>query len=221
MIAEERIAQEFESMFTPAELHADLVPYLTKEFPLDRLQHPLMYAVPYIEQMNNHYNRRYEYVKAGVAEALKEGDFTRYVYTHERPYRVNASIHCIENYRVSDEEYWELLGSIWGDSENIWQNLADWKRLLRSKRPKRWLFMEEEDRETLKNLPARLKVYRGCIRGQNENGMSWTLDKDKARWFSNRLRRKEWTARVLEKEVPKSRVFAYLSGRGESEVILL
>ena len=219
-MVDERISRDFESMFTPADLHPELAGYLTKEAPLDRLQHPLVYAVPYLEQMNNHYNRRYEYVKAEVAKALEDGDFFRYVFSHERPYRVNAFIHCIANYTVSDEDYWELLGSIWGDSENIWQNLTKWKRLLRSKRPHRARFMEE-DREKLKDLPQQLKVYRGCIRGKNEKGLSWTLDKDRAKWFSNRLRQKTQNACVLEKEIPKSKVFAYLTRRGESEIVIL
>ena len=142
---------------------------------------------------------------------------------HERPHRLDAFGELIATRVVKDIDYWELLGSIWIDSENIWQNFPNWKRLLRSKRPHKHAFMDADDKKEFKALPNRLTVYRGCVCGQNETGMSWTLDKAKATWFSSRFLRRDKGEKpcVLEKTINKSKAFAYLTGRGESEVIIL
>jgi hypothetical protein len=185
------------------------------------LKHPLVFGVPYHEEMNNHYNKSYEVKKQAAADALTTGKLFRFVFLHERPYRLDAFLECTEKATVPDEDYWELLGEMWTDSENIWQNLSTWKRLMRSKRNHRHLFMDEEEREVLKALPKQLTVYRGCTRNQNEHGLSWTLDKVKAKWFSERYVRAHERPCILEKTIPKSKVFAYLIGRGENEVIIL
>jgi hypothetical protein len=218
---EEQAIRNFQEMFVPADLHPDLLPYLGHTGHFEALQHPLVYGVPYTPEMNNHYNKRYELMKEEVAKALAEGNIHRYVFMHERPYRLNAFVDCIANRVVPDKDYWELLGSMWIDSENIWQNLNVWKRLMRSPRPRKQFFMDEDERKAFKLLPPQLTIYRGCIRRQNEDGMSWTLDKDKAAWFSKRFACKGESACVLEKTIQKKNVFAYLTGRGESEVIIL
>jgi len=215
------MARDFESMFAPADLHPDLAAYLVKGPPFDMLQHPLVYSVPYHEVMNNHHNQRYEMLKADAEKALKEGRAFHYVFQYERPYRLNALCDYLDRKTLKDGDYWDLLGAVWTDSENCWQNLEIWKRLLRSKRSQKFRFMDETERKALKELPAEFTVYRGCVRGLNEEGLSWTLNKDKAEWFSQRWRRKDETAIVLTKTVSRKQVFAYLLGRGESEVIIL
>ncbi len=218
---ESLMARDFESMFTPAELHPDLAAYLVKGPPFDMLQHPLVYSVPYHEVMNNHHNQRYEMLKADVAQALKTKNAFRYIFQHERPYRLNALCDYLDRQSIRPGYYWEALGAVWADSENIWQNLEIWKRLLRSKRSQKFRFMDETERKALKELPDELTVYRGCVRGLNEECLSWTLDKDKAARFSKRWRRNSETPIVLTKTVSRKQVFAYLLGRGENEVILL
>ena len=56
MVDEELLRNQFESMFAPAELHPDLVPYLTRSESFEMLRHPLVFGVPYTPQMNNHYS---------------------------------------------------------------------------------------------------------------------------------------------------------------------
>lgn len=218
---EEELKQEFESMFIPAELHPDLAAYLNEEDTFSKLQHPLVYGIPYHPQTNNFYNKRYAYAKRQAEEAMTKGNLALYVFTHERPYRLNAFVEYFNKKRIKPEDYWALLGDIWQDSENIWQNIDTWRLLLRSKKPKRHLFMGEDDQAAFDKLPKQLTVYRGCRRGLNENGMSWTIDRDRAVWFSKRLTKEGDNPCVLEKTVSKKNVFAYLGGRSESEVIVL
>jgi hypothetical protein len=161
-MVEEKSIREFDSMFTPASLHPDLAAYLVRGVPFggdstfDKLQHPLVYGVPYCSEMNNYYNQRYELLKKETATALALADIGRYVFLHERPYRLNAFCDYLDRKVVMAGVYWELLREIWEDSENIWQNLPIWKRLLRSERSHKPRFMDEDERKALKELPPKL-----------------------------------------------------------------
>jgi hypothetical protein len=76
--------------------------------------------------------------------------------------------------------------------------------------------MGEEEDNILRSLSNQVTIYRGCQKGLNEDGLSWTLDKSKAKFFANRFGKK---GIILERKVPKSDIMAVLLGRGESEVI--
>ena len=119
-----------------------------------------------------------------------------------------------------DNHYWENLADIWIASENIWQNKDLWKSALSSKRPGKSNMMQQDELDELDALPDKIKIYRGYIKGKNQNGFSWTTEKDKAAWFSNRLARSNEKPLVAEATVSKKDVVAYFTRRGESEVVL-
>jgi hypothetical protein len=81
--------------------------------------------------------------------------------------------------------------------------------------------MGEDEDNLLRSLPEEVTIYRGCTKGLNENGISWTLNKEKAQWFSTRLLRKGATPIVLERTVPKSDIIALFNGRNEFEVVYI
>ena len=66
--------------------------------------------------------------------------------------------------------------------------------------------------------PKRLLSIGACTPNLNEDGISYTLDKKRAEWFSKRFR-KDGT--VVQKVVRKKRIVAYLDGRNEQEVVVL
>jgi hypothetical protein len=76
--------------------------------------------------------------------------------------------------------------------------------------------MEEEEDNILRSLADEVTVYRGCQKGLNEDGLSWSLDKSKAKFFANRFGKK---GIILERKIPKSDIVAVLTVRGETEVI--
>ena len=80
--------------------------------------------------------------------------------------------------------------------------------------------MYEDDLKVFRALPERFAVYRGYEKGKNFEGLSYTLDKDKAEWFSRRFCR-AWKGRVRKRIVKKAGVFAYTDARNEKEVIIL
>jgi hypothetical protein len=180
------------------------------------IQHPLVYSIFHSPEQNALVNKQLEYKKTAAAKALDANDWGRYIFLHERPCRLQA-FQDIEH-KLTDKEYWEELGQIWIDSENIWQNQKLWTDYLKSKRSDREYFMDEADREEFNRLPEELTIYRGYTKGKNENGYSYTLDKNKAEWFSSRF---GGGKSVKTLKVKKKDCFAYLGGRSEKEIIYL
>ena len=201
----------------PEKLHPFLEMTLSSHKTLGKiLQHPLVYAVPYFEELNGQYNKQYEARQEKLAKDLKDKNWWGVLAITERPHRVGIFYQLRQ--RVTDEQYWEILSWLWTDSENIWQNMSKWRQLLRSKRPGRENFMSLEERKFLSGLPEKIRVYRGYQPGKNMNGLSFTLDKEQANFHAKRFRK---GGEVLEQVVEKTKVFAYLDSRGEQEIILL
>lgn len=201
---------------TQEELSDELKPYLTKLDMFEALRHPLVFCVPYFSQMNALMNKQLEHKKQLLNKAVKEKEFGSYVFLHERPYRFNAFIEVKD--KLKDKDYWELLSDIWTDSENIWQNLSAWKECLNDRSKTKHLFMSEADKKLFDSLPDKITIYRGYVPNKNKQGLSYTLDEEKAIWFSKRFNN---NGKVIKRVVNKSEVFAYTNSRNEKEIILL
>lgn len=192
------------------------------------LKHPLCYmALGNREETTGFYpfaahaNAAFKAKLAGLEEAMDERSWFAVVFVlYERPYRLYA-FEQIED-QLPDEEWWSLLGAIWTDTENAWQNDADWRRYLSSQRASRDHIMEEEEREAFKLLPEELEVWRGYSRPERKSGMSWTLNRPQAEWFARRLHRPEDPPpKVARATVKKEHVIAYFTCRQESEIVVL
>jgi hypothetical protein len=199
-------------MASTEDLHPDLVPYVS-DGPLGKqLRHPLVYQ---IGMWGNGLANAYYLQKISDAKkALLNKKYDSYVWLHERPYRIEAFQEI--QHLLSDTAYWKLLADIWTDTENQWQNYEEWKELIGSERGSRHYLMNEEDDQILRSLPDEVIIYRGCQKGINENGLSWTLDKSKAEFFAKRLGK---DGIVLEKKISKLDIIAVFTGRNEAEVI--
>lgn len=194
-------------------LHPDLIAYMeVSDAGWAMLRHPLVYQVPFFS--NGSANAFYEQKTKAVELALEKNNYKQFVWLHERPYRVEAFIKIQD--KLSNTDYWKLLSDIWVDTENQYAYLDDWKKLLASDRRDRHYMMNEEDDQLLRSLPEEVTIYRGCQKGLNENGLSWTLDKSKAEFFANRFGKK---GIILERKIPRSEIVALLTVRGETEII--
>jgi hypothetical protein len=205
----ERLVQERNE-----ELHPDLKPYLEDGILGAQIRHPLVYQVPLVS--NGNANAQYAQKKQGLEDALIAGAYGRFIFLHERPYRLEAFKTIAD--KLPDAKYWSLLSSIWTDTENGWQNIEQWKELFGSSRPNRGFLMNEDEQFALNNLGDKFTVYRGCQEGLNEDGISWTLKREKAQWFANRF---EKAGVVLEKVITKQDAVALFIGRSESEVVVI
>jgi hypothetical protein len=201
-------------------LNPNLRPYIRKGPLGQMLNHPLVQEIIYREEMNALYNERYKHKVESLAEAIDKKKWHTVLFLHERPYRLDALLQ--HHRRMSDEEYWSCVGSVWVDSENIWQAYPVWRDLWESPRPGKHLVMDEAEQAAMAALPDSMKVYRGVhgkgvTKVRKRTGLSWTLDKDKAEWFANRYQQSP--QKVLEGIVKKSDVHAHFTARNENEIV--
>lgn len=195
-------------------LDPELMMYYEEGDTFKMIRHPLVYSVPYFENMNAFLNKQLKQKKEAVTKSLVDKDFHHYIWLHERPYRLKAFQDVsLKIFQKSFTEYWSILGEIWTDSENIYSNISAWKNLLDTKVKAKIYFMTDKEIVQFENLPKTLTVYRGST----HDGLSYTLNKDVAKWFAKRFDKK---GKIFTRKIKKSEVFAFISRRREEEVII-
>lgn len=213
----------FEMMVKDEPLDPELAQWIDDSSTLGpMIKHPLVYDITGV-QFPAPANARLKAKKAALEQAMAEKRWESAVFLHERPHRAHAlwKIAVEHGAEISNEDYWGLVGAVWVDSENIWQNEEEWEYLFASERPGREHMMDEEEQAALAALPDTLTVYRGCTAELNEDGLSWTLDRNRAVWFAKRFAGvHEGEPVVHVGEVSKSQVIAHFLGRNESEIVV-
>lgn len=220
----EEARKEFiKSWGEPEELHPDLQPYVVDLGQTGTwVKHPLCFSPMHIPHLNARLNEQYAKKQELLSKYEEEGEWSLIpLLLFERPYRLEAFESIKHN--LSDEEYWEVLSEIWTDSENIWQNDTEWRNCLESEREGRSkYFMDEDEQKVFKALPAEVEVYRGYAHDGASEGLSWSLNKERAEWFAKRLvHRPEEKPRLVSGKVKKQHVLAYLNGRQEEEIVVM
>ena len=222
MAQSETSAATIDAVADEVELHRDLVPYLAESEVLGEvLKAPLVFMVPYLPVMAHLANEMYRTKTQGIRRAEAERKWHRIVWLHEKPYRLSAFLSIRDC--LSDREYWEALGSIWIETENLHDDQEQWLGALTARRPgrARWL-MDDADRATLAELSEVITIYRGFARPGSYRAPSWSLSRSRAEWFANRaaLTSPDRRGYLATARLPKSQVLAYTNGRGENEIIL-
>ncbi len=75
------------------------------------------------------------------------------------------------------------------------------------------------DTSTFDALPEQIEVWRGTGHKRYIDGLSWTLDQEKAIWFARRFCARPRVPLVAKGIVKKEDVFAYFGERNESEIV--
>lgn len=182
------------------------------------LKHPLVYSIPLMPGTYAMMNKALRAKREMLERYASEKNWHGWINAYERPYRLYA-FSLIETEIEDDATYWDVLGAIWTDSENIWENEDDWGEYLSAERADREHLMEEDERMALDKLPDTIEIHRGYKLKERKLGMSWTVNKPQAEWFARRLIREGERAYVVSGTVPKDKVLAYFLGRGESEIV--
>lgn len=208
-----------------ATLHPDLVPYMEESGPLNlpMLRHPLVYSIPFT--LPGLVNRQYEYKREALAEAIEKEDWHSVVFLHERAYRLRALIDYVTG-RNEDgvplslaycgPATRDLACDVWVDSENIQQNIDDWRALFDNGEVP--FLGTPEEQAAFDALPRRTVHGTECIkayRGGSVGDWSWTTDREIAEFFARRS-----GLHVRGYQIPVADVFGYLIRRHESELLV-
>ena len=121
---------------------------------------------------------------------------------------------------MSKKEYAEILKSCWITTEFTTNNpnvkiteFISW-----FKESDKNFLMNKKELQIYNNLPETITIYRGVGDSNFKNGISWTLDKDKAIWFSNRFNYED--RHVYKATIHKEDILAYIDERNEKEIII-
>ena len=120
---------------------------------------------------------------------------------------------------LSDKDYANMLYEIWITVEypNHDINVSTNEFMSMFRKAKKKFLMNKEEQLVFDSFPETITVYRGIQKDATTKALSWTLDKNIAKWFANRFNN---NGEVVEATINKKYVFAYLNGRGEKEIVL-
>ena len=110
--------------------------------------------------------------------------------------------------------YWELLRSVWVAAGRV-DNIQEFMPFFKSNKPSKSWFMTPEDAKALENMTFPLKVYR-AYNIEPDPGISWTLSEKWCQEYAT-VRNRQIKSRTVMRED----IFAYISRRGEEEIIIL
>ena len=176
--------------------------------------------MPYLAELAPIANRAYRGKREALARAEAEGKWQKVLWLYEKPYRMSVFLHVRD--RMSDRDYWQALGSLWLETENLHEDQDEWVGALSADRAgrARWL-MNEDERAVLASLDDQVTAHRGFRRPGRHLAPSWTLDRARAEWFAMRPLDPHGSSGYLATAtVPKTSVIAYFAGRGEQEIVL-
>lgn len=133
----------------------------------------------------------------------------------------NRMTTLLDAYQLLEREhFFKALGRNWCCSDNIWEHRDQLSQILsNASRKELDLMMEPNELAALANMPAIIKVYRGCYEN-NRNGLSWTTDKAIAERFTaqHRYNRPHEEPILLEQLIDKKHAVLKLE-RDEWEII--
>lgn len=123
---------------------------------------------------------------------------------------------------MSLKDFSHYLADAWVSSENPSQDVNCSLSLLISwfQQADKKVLMETEDYKVYTSLPEELNIYRGVALGREPNGLSWTADLEKAKWFAHRFDRGDKQGYVEAAIVNKAGVLAYFNTRDEDELVV-
>ena len=195
-------------------LHADLIPHVRNGL----VHHKLVVAS--LTEDASYINQTYRNKLQGVKKAETDADWGLYVDLHERPYRLRALLSATKKgLKDKPSEFWALVGRVWQDSENIHQSLSKWRGLWGTPIEGRRACMSAEDLCIFDSLPEQFEVWRGTDDKRGVDGLSWTLDQEKAVWFAQRFDFKSCVRLIANGVAKKGDVLAYFGERNEREIV--
>lgn len=122
---------------------------------------------------------------------------------------------------VNKKDFSEFLGKMWTliESPSHAPNVTNKQFVNYFKQADKEYVMDQEELKIYNSLPNEITIYRG-VEDNKKNGvkaLSWTLNKDKAKWFATRYEDK---GIMFTAKIKKEDVLAYFNSRKEEEVVI-
>lgn len=128
--------------------------------------------------------------------------------------------------KLSGSLYWYAFRKAYEDSDNLYRFKDEIKKALKSKKWHRENLMTRQEKKFLNSLPDIINIYRGMTRDElksSDFGVSWTLKKEIADFFSNNYQRNHDTNKskriTCKLTIRKKDVIAFFNDRKEFEII--
>jgi hypothetical protein len=120
---------------------------------------------------------------------------------------------------LGNPHYWEIMRTVWVMAGNT-ETAEMFRRMMKSSRPCKGWFMTPEDAAALDAMQFPLTVWRAYdakrYPDDTDPGISWTINEQWCREYA------AFKGRVVKsRTVERSDIFAYISRRGEEEIIIL
>lgn len=135
-------------------------------------------------------------------------------------YKLTFFSYC-EQY-LAEPDYSMCLKEAWVHSEAPMQNINVSKDEILQFFTKATALMSDAEQQFVNSLPERIVVYRGVYNTTDpriaRKGLSWTLSKEQAFWFSQRYNSAKRI--VVQAEIPKDNILCYCDDRNEKEILL-
>lgn len=206
-----------------AKLFLQIDPKLDTQLP-GFVHHPFFNSIflPRIKdgepEMFNLLSEKEEYQKwqNKMIEQIDNADIWKILYMMNSPYYMNFMIYIQEF--LDDKELGEVLKYTWTSQEfPNWNDKDNLNEILNMfKRCKN--IMSDDELKIYNNLSDKVEIYRGQNHeGKRYKALSWTLDYDKAYWFSTRFQSK---GKVYKTTIDKKNILCILNNRGEMEAIV-
>lgn len=165
------------------------------------------------------YPDKFEHIKAHIRDRITDGDIDT-IFARMLPKYYLTFLKFAKSY-MSKDDFERYLAYSWVMSENPNQDInVDILTLIKwFRNADRKNLMENDELEYYNSLPDVVTIYRGIAIGRAEQeGLSWTCNRDTAEWFANRFNEGNRKGYILKGVVDKKDIFAYFNSRDEDEI---
>lgn len=198
---------------------SSLHPDLEKHFdPVDGLLHHPLLIRSLVPSQFLAASMEYLSIKKEADTARETKDWGKYVFLHARPYRLKTLKQCC-SLGLAGSAFWKLVGEVWCDSENIFQNRTQWRGVWASGEPDRTNAMNAEEGLFLNELAMPAPVWRGSDCRIQPTSLSWTTSREKAVFFASRRAREGHACFLASGIVQRVDIFAAFLRRDEFELV--
>lgn len=214
---------DLESCKTVARIFLELDIVTDSIFGEMRLHHPFFCSPVFIDEKDNLCNIMEDHETLNKAKAQIKSNidkvevFQDFSMILQKPYLLVFLKYT--HFYISKEDLSKYLADAWMRMEfpNHDDTLTKTELINLFKQSDPSFMMDDKELIGYERLPDKFKVYRGVKKNQDYKALSWTLNKDVAKWFSLRFSDE---GVVYKAEIKKEDVFAVFLNRGEQEIVL-